>query len=344
MTKHKTSFICIFSFLTIFLYGCSEEKPFLADVNFNSGDFALMITREDQKFWIEDEDLLKKYKDSLYVRHDDGMMLLSIFTLSPPATAGPTNALTLYKDRKVIKCHGGGHFYNIYCSDIIEYATPLSEVMEETELSGKKEDFYSISFDELQNDPKVYGLKLPKFDDKERPYVTRVYLPSVIVPDSLPNNAEGNFTPEDLGVQLYMLIESDVKAQKGSVFANNTESIGYSYTSNPQYGFPLFDSRHHALKDKQGETLAVKGYVFYNYSFIILSETAEEHAYWADFDFSKYCNHAFFDHTPLRNIVDSLLNENNITIDQVVISPYREMSVEQYMSEKTYTLSYMRKK
>ncbi len=343
MEKYKILIICIFSFLSSLFSGCSKEKSFLSDVNLNSGNFALMITQNDQKFWIEDKQLLKKYKDSLYVKHNSGMMLFSILAMSPPATAGATKALTLYKDRKMIKSEGGGHFYSIHCSDIIDYATPLSEIMEEVEFSGKREDFHSISFDELQNDPKVYDLKLPKFDDKERPYATRVDLPSAIVPDSLLNKPEGNFDPKELGSMLCALIVADVKDREGSVLSGSRESISYSYTTNP-YGFPLSDSRHRVFKGKEGESLTLKGYAFYNYDFTILSETAEEQAYWTNFDFSKYCTHSFFNRNLLQSIVDSLLNENNIETNQVILSAYQEMSVEQYMRKKTYTLSYMRKK
>ncbi len=314
--------------LVLFLTSCSNEKPkpFLHGINLDKGNHALLIIIGNKKYWIEDPSILKKYRNNLYIKVSLANWL--------PGKANRNQGMYLYTNGKLIRSVTGAIFNHFEYSEILSFASAFDEVMEKVYITGTKKELLALNLEKLKTDPLIYGLELPKFDDKERPWHIKVKYPSLYILDD-------KFDNNELKKQFYEKLEKDIKKSNCTF----TEQSGWTDFNNSQA--TLFDKNFRSLKNKDGKDISIPPLkVIFNYEFTIKCKDITTN--WKNYDFSPYKNFPIFESSKkeLKTIVDNILLENDIKVDTVYFSAAIQdnFEVKNFYKEEIYELRYMKKK
>jgi len=153
-----------------------NSKIFLKDINFDDGEYTLIINHKEKgKFWVDDETILKRYRKKLKIKGS--------FINYLPGEGNRSYGLILLKNRDVFKAKQGGVFNVFEIDNILDFATPFDDVFKRISINKTKEELVEkYNFEDLKHNPKVYMLSLPEFNPNNFEYRFSVYFPSVVVP------------------------------------------------------------------------------------------------------------------------------------------------------------------
>ena len=115
---------------------CNNKKTlFLNDINFDDGEYSLIINHKTKgKFWIDNENILKKYKKKSRIK---GSVIDYL-----PGEGNRSYGFILYKDRQVFKAKLRGVFNVFEIGNILDFAMPFDDVFKIVKENKTRKEFY----------------------------------------------------------------------------------------------------------------------------------------------------------------------------------------------------------
>jgi len=349
LVKTLILIICI----SILFKSCSSDSSvFLKDINLDDGEYSLIINHKEKgEFWIDDEVILKKYKNKLKIKGS--------FINYLPGEGNRLYGLILLKNREVYKAKQGGVFNTFEIENILDFATPFDDVFKKTSINKTKEELVEqYNFEDLKHNPKVYMLGLPEFNPNNFEYRFSVDFPSIVVPihyktkDSKIDPYWRNhgilskeFNENEINKTLHQKITNKFKnidhyqLEKSIIRGNITSA----YVNDIKTG--------ESLKNKNNSTLTAIDFRIYNLSlsFFCTKEFYEEIK---NYDFNEFTsNLELYNNTEYYNkerfytsIQKSIKNdEKTYTIDDFYVEEFNEKSEIGSLIQLKHELSYWEK-
>lgn len=327
-----------------------NSKIFLKNINFDDGEYALIINHKEKgKFWVDDEKVLKLFENKLKIKGS--------FINYLPGEGDRSYGLILVKNREVYKAKQGGVFNVFEISNILDFATPFDENFKRISIYKTKEELLKIyDFEDLKDNPKIYMLSLPKFNPNNFEYRFSVYFPSVVVPVHYKNKdtdpywrsnpiLSEEFNEYEINDTLYQKITNEFKnikgynLEKGIINGNVTSA----YVKDLKMG--------KNLKNKKNRLLTAMDFRMYQLRLSFFC-TKDFYEYTKNYNFDKFIsNLELYNKTEYYNkerfytsIQKSIKNdEKTYSIDDFYVEEFKDKSEIGGLIQLKHELSYWKK-
>ncbi len=278
------------------LFGCEKPKEenkgnkaaFLYDIPFSNGTYALYVKHKEYgEFVVEDEEILKKNKDTIVVKS-------SFMQYLPKAFSDNTYGVILFKDKAEIKRKLGEYFKQFEIGNIATYAKPATTKF----FKGNKSQIIA-KLAELSSKEGIYLEKeRPKYDSENREFYFNIKLPDILIPARNDEKRIGAIEPLfERGVDektWKKAWEMKFRNRLAKVIPSNLDFvfwIRWGFTTEPAIVQAIYDEYGHYvdfrnLKTIDKKHLKLNNFVLYP-SVITLNTTREAAGQLQKIDFSS---------------------------------------------------------
>jgi len=340
----SNTFLILITCISIFFNSCNKKPAlFLNDINFDDGEYSLIINHKTKgKFWIDNEQVLKKYKNIIKIKGS--------FINYLPGEGNRDYGLILLKNKEVYKVKHGAVFNVFEIGDILDFAEPFEDVFKKVSEYKTKEEFKEYDFQKIENNRDIYMLSLPKFNPNNFEYRFNIKLPSLAVPvhyknkDTDPYWRSRPILPKEFNEykirdSLFQKITNDL-----SNFKNYT--LGKSIIIGSITGLNVMNNKtHEYLKTKNNKTLTVTDFQI---QLLELSFECSKDFYdeIKNYNFDKYIiDSEFYNKKELYNSILNVVNDDKkiYSEDDLFVDGYKIISETSSLYEMKYELSYFQK-
>ncbi|MBC9796127.1 hypothetical protein [Sinomicrobium weinanense] len=317
---------------------------FLDHIDFDDGDYVLILEIKDKgKFWIEDESLLKANREKLKID-------ISLINYLPGEGYRGYGAM-LFKNRQVERSRHGGVFNAFEYGSLLENARPFDSVAVLEDYYDTRENLEKLDLASLKDDPGVYGLQLPEFNDVEYDHRLKVTFPSVAVPAHYdPDDVyhrpivSNNFDKDAFGRTMYRQIEEELQKLPLSQYTLSNKTNRNTWNSSRQGTYAVYRNTGGYVRGDNNGAIQVSGFILENYEVEILCdkqslEILKQH------DWERYIPEKIQNHTALKESLQKELQDNKIAPKNIIPEGFQEtLQTEGFPFQQRYSLRFIRKK
>lgn len=327
-----------------------RNKLFLKNIDFSDGEYVLIINDgKRNKFWIDDEKTLEKYRDSIRITSVSSSTPIGFYDDS-------FVAFKLLRNRKIIKSDMASprklHRYTY--GNILESAKPLDSVIEDIFFMGTKEEILKkFNFEEMNVDKSIYNLRLPVFDTVTTPYNYHftVQFPSIAVPVHYEHKtgqtfqiASNGFDKDVFGKALYAKVYQNITDYTGQLEESINKNAHNSSVS--QVNIFNTNSENSEIKNNDNKHIYISEFMLEFYEITFWSDN-EFYEQIKQHDFSQYITEEITNKEALERLAKEKLKnaEPPIEFKNVGFRDFRdELKTSGGFSEKKYAVTYWQKK
>ncbi|HBK70154.1 MAG TPA: hypothetical protein DDZ39_00600, partial [Flavobacteriaceae bacterium] len=332
----------------------------LKNIDFSDGEYVLIIndgklnkSGKRNRYWIDDEKVLEKYRDSIRI---------TPVSMSKWIPAGFDNrfvAFELLKNRKVIKRAKALPLKLQYYTygNILEKALPLDSVVENISFLGTKEDILKkFNFKKMQADDSIYKLELPVFDTITTPfnYHFTVEFPSVAVPVHFENKdtdpywrsrpiVSNGFDKDAFGKELYAKVQQNIITYTGQLRESTNKNAHQGSIS--QVNIFNTSSTDADIKNSDNRLIYISEFMLEHYELTFWSDK-EFYEQIKQHDFSQYITEEITNKEALISLAKEKIKKAKPPIEfkNVGFSSFRdELKTSGGFSERIYEVAYWHK-